>query len=117
MINLSDYIHFLENPNTSTRKKRVPNDDDLSDAKSKNPKLDVECETVHFTIKEETRKKHKLRQTRPSVVVDESGEADGKMSEDNYRPAELEEKWKSDESSSSETRIPTTKTVSLKSAV
>ena len=93
LINLSDYIHYLEESSTSTRKKRVPNNDDLSGAKTKNPKFDAECERVHFTVKEEARKKYKLRRTRPSVVVDESGETDGEMSEGDYRPAEFEEKW------------------------
>ena len=116
LINLSCYIHYLEEFSTSG-KKRVPNNDNLSGAKTKNPKLDADCERVHFTVKEEARKKYKLRWTRPSAVVDESGETDGEMSEDDYRPAEFEEKWTSDESSSSKIPIETKKKVSFKCAV
>lgn len=49
--------------------------------------------------------------------MNESGETDGEMSEGDYRPAELKEKWTSDESSSPEMPIQTMKKVSFKSAV
>ena len=63
-----------------TGKKHVPNNEDLSGSKTENPKLDAECKRVHCTVKEEARKRYKLRQTGPSVVVYESGETDGEMS-------------------------------------
>ena len=62
--------HTLERPSTTVGKKHLLNNNDLLGAKTKIPKLDLECKRTYFTVKEEARRKYKFGQTRTSVVVD-----------------------------------------------